>query len=288
MIPQIGRKYPFLTGCGRIANSTIVKRVFDRSFDDEVSGTLRNGMRFIGPARDFVSRAAYLFGDLDPKITHLCSEIVREGDTVVDIGANFGLFSLYASSAVGKTGAVHAVEPQPSLVRQLKKSLALNDISNVSVHEVALGDNDQRGILNIPSGNRGAASLIPKNGVCRCIMVDVFASGAFLEDHGITDVRLIKIDVEGFEDLVIEGAVGYLNRFRPDAIIFEAKYERSRIKNRGVSILEDIGYRCMSIRPSLFSLRLGAQGKTGECSGVHDILAVAPGIAGNEILDHLP
>ena len=92
-----------------------------------------------GSTKDVIQRYCYVFGIWEPNITHWTEAFLREGDLVLDVGANIGYFSLLASQAVGTTGTVVAVEPVPSIVTALKTNLAMNSAANVVVHAVAAG-----------------------------------------------------------------------------------------------------------------------------------------------------
>ena len=281
---MVTKNYPLLNGCGRLANLPLVRHVVDAIHPDEIEVTLRNGLYINSPACDFVGRALLLFGDLDPKITKIAQSILRPGDTVLDIGAHVGLFSMYASEMVGKNGSVHAFEPQANLVQRFERTIEHNQISNVTLHPFALGDATKIAKMHIPAGNSGAASLIRKKTSGITTPVGVFHASEFLDRQNIATPRMIKIDVEGYESAVIRGLIKFILARMPAAIVFEAQFQQSRNNNAAISILEEVGYRCHPILPSALQLRIGPAGKTENHKGVHDILAVAPGILGNEIL----
>jgi len=282
MLTTLGRKYPLMNGCGRIANLPGVRTMVDKLSGDSVSGTLRNGYAFRAPGSDFVARAAWMFGDLDPKLTAIANALVREGDTVVDIGANFGLFSLYASSMVGDSGQVHAVEPQTNLIDHLRLSLTLNQIHNVSLYPVALGEGHRIMKLHIRDGNTGAASFIRQTENEQTVPVPVQKSESFFNALPSNHVRFIKLDVEGFEGHVIRGALQYLRHHRPDALFVEAQTNRRIEDNSAIALLTEMGYQCHAVLPSMLRVRLAGTGYDGPLDGVHDILALAPGIRGVE------
>ena len=120
------------------------------------------GGTLLAPLDDYVGRAAYYVGDLDRKITWLCGQIVQPGDTVLDVGANIGLVTLWLSHLVGPQGRVHAFEPQPDLQDLLQQTLERNDTKNVSLHRFALGSQPGEMELCIPDGNASRPSLVRK------------------------------------------------------------------------------------------------------------------------------
>ncbi|MBN4056259.1 FkbM family methyltransferase [Rhodothermus sp. AH-315-K08] len=287
LLSHLGHKYPFLNGYGRLANSPALRGVIDFQAAAEVRAVLRNRMMILGHRGDFVTRAALVFGDLDPKVTLLARRLLREGDTVIDVGANIGVFSLFASEFVGSSGVVHAFEPQPDLIAMFNRSLQLNGVTNVEVHPAALGEENGRRVMCVPSGNCGAASLAWRVDGAREVEVDVLRMDDFMKKENVGPARLMKIDVEGFESGVIAGASKLLESGSPDAIIVEVQHSWTGGTKSVLEQLEDYGYRWWEIWPSAFQLRLGGPGIRSEKKGVHDVLAVLPGVVGQDIMSWL-
>ena len=93
----------------------------------------------------------------------LCRNVLRRGDTAIDIGANLGLVAVIMASVVGSSGTVHAFEPQPDLASLIMRSAVLNGFDHLHVHRMALGNQDDCLELCIPYGNSGSASLIRRH-----------------------------------------------------------------------------------------------------------------------------
>ncbi|MGH7293079.1 MAG: hypothetical protein ACREJT_17790, partial [Myxococcota bacterium] len=130
LLRALSRCYPLKSGLGTLASS----RPFLRALDGEQGlhwARLRCGAQILVPLDDFVGRALWFFGDLDPKLTWICERLLRPGDTVLDIGANLGLVSLIARERVGASGAVHAFEPQPELVELIGQSARANGFDDI-------------------------------------------------------------------------------------------------------------------------------------------------------------
>lgn len=287
MIDRLARTYPFLTGCGRIANLPPVARWVDRKFPDEIHGVLRSGQTFSAPGADHIGRAAWVFGDLDPKINRIAASLIQKGDTVVDLGGNIGLFSLPAAELVGPTGKVHVVEPQPDMVRRLERAKSQNRLPQMEIHGLALGSRDAVAHLSIPRHNRGAGSLVRRHANDDRLPVPVCHAGSFLSQFVSGRVRVVKMDVEGSEAEILRGSLGWFSRTRPDAVIFEAKVHKTFRDNAVVSLLRELGYVHHPILPSLRQLRLGSTTYSGSLKGVHDILALAPGVVGEDAMSAL-
>lgn len=142
------------------------------------------------------------------------SRVLGPGDTYVDVGANGGGYVAYATSVVGPSGRVVAVEPQPRLAEAVRTTLRANGVPG-SVHEVAASERDGRLRLHL-SRSSGEASL------------DGEGPGVDVNVRRLDDVLprdlpgrvLLKIDVEGHELSVLKGAESTLSRHAP-TIVFE-------------------------------------------------------------------
>ena len=271
------RRYPLYSGCGRIAAS----RPFVAATGSDATpqwSRLRSGPFILTPRNDWVGRALYYFGDLDRKLSWIFQRLLQPGHTVLDVGANIGCMSLVARQLVGPTGTVHAFEPQPGLVSLLRESAKRNGFSNLHVHGLALGAANQTLELAIPAGNLGAASfarVMPPYQSVRKIAVPVHNASEYFESLNLDRIRLMKMDVEGFEAEVIRGAMDYFAGNRPDVIVSEMNDQAGSFHHQPVvQLLQRLDYRFFSIPKALFRVRLRPIDAGAEKYS-HDILAVS-------------
>jgi FkbM family methyltransferase len=279
------RIYPLLSGCGTIAQTRILSSLVKSERDPKIV-RLKSGELLIIILDDYVGRSVYYFGDLDPKVSWLCRNILRRGDTAIDIGANLGLVAVTMASVVGSLGAVHAFEPQPDLASLIMRSAKLNGFDHLHVHRTALGNQDDCLELSIPYGNAGSASLIRRKSKGTTKAVPVKESGPYLEQLGLGPIRLIKIDVEGFEDSVFSGAASYLRRNPADAILFESNDYSIDFANQPVTkTLLSLGYSFLEIKKSFTRMHLRRIDlKNPRPRYSHDIIAVHQGPNARDIL----
>lgn len=174
------------------------------------------GGRFHCDLRDFVSSRIYYFGVWEPNLTALLLSRLAPGDVFVDVGANIGYFSILASRAVGKTGAVVAIEASPRIHAMLVDDLALNEATNVRALNVAISDRE--GTADIyagPEDNRGATSLLQQRGGRYEARVRTAPLIGLLEPAELARVRFIKIDVEGVELAVLLDLLAHIDAYPP-------------------------------------------------------------------------
>lgn len=178
---------------------------------------------------DLVQRNVYL-GTYEPQESALIRRFLRPGMTFVDVGANVGYYSLMASASAGPTGRVLAIEPNPDLCECLEQTIRENRIRNIVVAQAAMAEESGWADLFIPKqpGNN-TATMVPHEGGTP-VRVRVLTLDEYLEQQQITTVDFLKIDVEGFEDKVLEGARSALRAKRIRAVIceFNGHWLRSR------------------------------------------------------------
>ncbi len=141
------------------------------------------------------------------ELTAVFRQLLRDGDTHLDVGANIGCTVLIAASVVGERGKVIAFEPNPAVYERLKNTIVENRLSFVHALNCALGQDDVQMQLHIPFGTSGAASLTGSiRGECRAVQVEVRNGEECVSDMiGDSENIFAKIDVEGFEHDVLKG-----------------------------------------------------------------------------------
>lgn len=169
-------------------------------------------------------QAHFYYGGLhERETTSLLERFLRPGDTFVDAGAHVGYFAIRAAC---RGATVHAFEPVPSLTAQFRESVRLSGVTDrVYVNQQALGQQTaSSAIYQSPDpGESGRASLLPLAGLALApSAVEVVAFDEYAAAHRLGKLRAIKIDVEGGEKAVLEGAAGALrSESRPDLVICE-------------------------------------------------------------------
>jgi len=145
---------------------------------------------------------------------------------VVDVGANWGYFTLMAARLIGPAGRVLAIEPDPRMADLLERNLSLNGMTQVEVVHCAAGaDRAMCCLEGYADGaeNRGVSRIRQDGAVPLGMRFPVHTTpiDALLDERGVSVVDLIKIDVEGFEAEVLDGMAEGLAAQRYRRIVIE-------------------------------------------------------------------
>jgi FkbM family methyltransferase len=155
-------------------------------------------------------------------LTKVVGTLLRPGDVFVDVGGNEGYFSILAGSKV-KDGLVFCIEPQRRLLSVIERNIKLNSVSSVSIHNIAFAD--RKGFAELflrPSTNTGASSFFKHwklGGTSQ--RVETITLNEFVAGKSLKRIRLIKIDCEGAEGLVIKGAGNCLQKHLFDFLVVD-------------------------------------------------------------------
>jgi FkbM family methyltransferase len=139
--------------------------------------------------------------------------LCRRDSTVVDVGANFGMYTYWLSSLADRCVAF---EPIPKLAAALARGFG----SRIELHNVALSDADGVAELTVPNVSPGLSSIEPRNRITADpTAVRYTVPKRRLDDFELGDVSFVKIDVEGHEEAVLRGAARLLAAQRPTLLL---------------------------------------------------------------------
>ena len=198
-----------------------VSRPLVRRMEATLEVPVDGGLRMFVDTRDILGSSLATRRTWEPHVTRLFAELLDEGDVFVDVGAHFGYYTLIASRIVGGNGRVYALEPHPSTHALLKANLELNEVRNVRPLAVAAGSQHGVGTLGTSKPSDGARmSLLADHGQA-ATPVPISPLAEILDQADVPRVRLVKIDVEGFEDRVLRGLAQLLEQGARPAILLE-------------------------------------------------------------------
>lgn len=189
---------------------------------DAVTRVLGRYKMYVDTDDVWISSHLLLDGFWEIWVTEAIAALVKPGMVVADVGANLGYFTLLMADLVSPGGHVHAFEPNPALLRRLRRNVAVNGFgSNTTVHDKALGDCDGAIVsLFVPADNPGGGAITAHQHQIDggAISIETVRLDSRPEWHAI---ELIKIDVEGGEQLVWGGATGLLAGERLRTVLME-------------------------------------------------------------------
>jgi FkbM family methyltransferase len=189
----------------------------------------QNSIRRIrfGPLRGMVYRVDDITG-LSPWYSgserehqRVFKSLVNTGDLVIDVGANWGLHTLYLSRLVGPTGLVLAYEPFPNAIQVLEWHLDANGCRNVKIMDKAASDQDGAAVFSIGGSAQtgGLTENLPSPAGLQQLTVRTERLDSTRNDLPAGRVKLIKIDVEGAETKVLLGAKSLIAEHRPFLVV---------------------------------------------------------------------
>ncbi len=184
--------------------------------DPTITRAKLDGFELFVPQADAVVGEQILSGGIyEPHVTRAFLDALRENQTIVDVGANIGYFSVLAARKIGASGSVIAIEALARNVRLLLANTKINDLDNVTI--VPHGASDREGFVTLMSMGSIASSR-------EAILDDLTTVNAFDLAYATTidtllptkPVHVIKVDIDGFDYRAMLGAKACLTRSHPE------------------------------------------------------------------------
>jgi FkbM family methyltransferase len=174
----------------------------------KATGTVRveGSVYELDPDDRMITTAILQGGCWEPAETTLIKDTLKPGDTFIDVGANFGYYTVLASKLVGPTGRVIAFEPDPRSFALLQRNVARNGCTNVVLEQKALSSEPGTLTLHVSDSNRGGHSVIREGtqDISHTVDVPAVRLDDYLKDQDLR-VDLVKIDTEGAEGFILAG-----------------------------------------------------------------------------------
>jgi len=201
----------------------LLKKLFRLYYRDNTTHCIilgpMTGMRF---RVNNITMLMPLYSGNEPLHHKRFKEILKNDSIVIDIGANWGLHTLYTSKLVGKIGKVIAIEPFSPAFRELKWHIAENACQNVVALNIAIGEFD--GEIKMLTKDESAEGVVADcankaDTFLNEFLVKQQRLDTVVRELALDRVDLIKVDVEGAENNVLKGAEQVVDKFRPIFII---------------------------------------------------------------------
>jgi FkbM family methyltransferase len=218
---------------------------------------VRGSVRWQLDLREGIDFAIWLLGAFEPRTVACYRQLIKEGDTVLDVGANIGAHTLHLAAAAGKSGRVLAFEPTAFAFTKLGTNLRLNPqlAARVSALQIMLAD--VAGDLPPPvyaswplKSSAGTVHPLHLGRLESCRGATVSTLDQVVRDFGLQRVDLVKLDIDGHETAMLRGATATLKSFRPTIVMELAPYvleERGSSLAELLAILEALGYALQDV-----------------------------------------
>lgn len=198
----------------------------DRNLEARLVLDWFEGLRLTVHLGNDLSRQIFVGGCIDPNEFAFLHKMLEPGITFLDAGANEGVYTVFAAQCVGHRGAVWAFEPSEREFKRLQQNVKLNRLKNVHPFPLALAEHEGQAELAVADAEHSGQNTLGKFAhdgvrVLRKEPVSVQVLDQVVEENGITRLDVMKLDVEGAEHRLLDGARRTLLRFRP-VILFEA------------------------------------------------------------------
>ncbi len=169
----------------------------------------------LDPKNGYIDEKISDEGVFEPEMLDQFIHYIHKDMTFIDVGANIGQHTLFASRLVGGNGHVISFEPIPRLYEQIKRSVEKNTMHNINLINAGCGKEDSTSTIYIDTTNAGASSLfLPRSdGKIEEVTVHIKNPIPLLAHY--TKIDVIKIDVEGYEYNVLLGLEPIIARDKP-------------------------------------------------------------------------
>ena len=226
--------------------------------------------------RDAIAREVCFTGRYEPQETALVRTILRPGMSFVDVGANWGYFTLLAAWLVGERGRVVGLEPDPRIFPVLERNLARNGLTTVLALQVAASAQQARILLrgyDEDAGNFGLTRQVAQaSSEGEHFEVVGEPLDGLLDRFGLSSVDLLKVDIEGGEGFALKGLSKSLATHRIHRLLLELHpqqlSELGDSPTRILSGLESLGYRIWVVDHSREATRRAAYHKDVDARGL--------------------
>ena len=177
---------------------------------------LSNGAIVYGQnRRGFGGRGIYVYGDAIEPEFRVLERILAPGGVFVDVGANTGIYTIKAARHYGARGTVVALEPFPDVFAMLYKNVCANDFHNVRLRCCCAGARTGAGTLWLNHGAPNSFSLVKRQEDALALSTLTVKLDDLLGWEGLEGLDYLKVDAEGAEAAILEGAMESIERYRP-------------------------------------------------------------------------
>jgi len=207
-----------------------------------------------------ISSELLIYGNHEPLTTGIILDELSEGMVCIDIGSNIGYYALLEGAKIGKNGTVWAIEPSPENFSTLVYNTKLQQNHNIHTFNFAIGDKNSE--IEFLIGKKSNWSKVKDGNDLiksedKIIKVPVKTLDSFVKDNEIEKIDLLRMDVEGYENNIIDGATEVLIKFKPKIMIEIHKMIMGKKGTRAIlEKLSKINYENKFFIPRIFDCQM--------------------------------
>jgi FkbM family methyltransferase len=257
------RHFPLQRGKQRMVHA-LWKLLISEPYEREVR-LKQADVTMICDIRHYIQRTIYFLGTYEPHDCAFWMQRARQSQTIFDLGANVGIYSLLASAA-NPAARIHAFEPTPELAGAFKRNVARNYMTNIVVNSAAVGSRTGLAYLNRCVGDDGTnegMNFVLSQQVDGAVPIQTVSIDDYCADRAIQRIDLMKLDIEGGELGALQGSTILLERSAVGCIMLElmdwAAARSGTTVGSIVGLLESFGYELYTLEQSSL-VRVAAAG----------------------------
>ncbi len=248
------RKFPLRKGKLRVVDR-LWRAAAGRRGTMRMANLRYGGFRMVCDLTELLQRQFYFFGTyfVEERILDCWTKEAAQAKVVFDVGANFGIYSL-AALASRPDAIVHAFEPTPEIAQRLRETASLNGLDNLTVHQFAVSNYCGEAVLhrlrgelgtnegmNYVSADNTAEEGAPGESV-QTVSIDEFC-----RQNSVRQIDLLKLDVQGHEFPVLQGAESLIRLGQIQTVFMELNWagqgEADCPATQSIRLLEQAGFR---------------------------------------------
>lgn len=202
-----------------------------KNLPEQLTAETKDGRKFAVHLKTGMQTTVYFLGEYEKALTEIVKSLLREGDTCLDVGANFGWYSTLFHKYCGASGQVHAFEPTPPTFAELEQNYELmGRPANVFINNLALGEKPDELTIKLfeglPTGHASFSAQGRTDAVsykCKIVTLD-----SYLEENRVGDVNFVKVDIEGSELMFLKGATKLFEQKIPPVWLMEMALQQTK------------------------------------------------------------
>ena len=200
----------------------------DSALPDQLIVEIDDNRKLVVNPRNESHRMITFCGTYDPIDSSIVKELLDPGDVVIDVGANLGWYTTIIGKIVAPHGTIVGIEPNPIVFTLLQKNVLMNELKNTILLNIAVGGRTGKGFIYLFEGEPDTHASIKPLGRTKFKRISIQVSTI---DSIVKELELypdfVKIDVEGAEMELLDGATHLLSEIRP-IIMLEVHFGTAR------------------------------------------------------------